>query len=742
MRPDLRHRLLFLAAVLAFVGAFVFALRGFLFGELFPIWDAESLLAPYYMLISDFARAGKLLWWNPWANGGQPDFVDPQYGAHNPLVLVLAWLFGPSLLGFVAYWFVIWLVFGMGILALARHWGIPAWGGFVVALGLTFSGFFLGHAEHTPIVFSWAFIPLVVWRIEVAVVRSSWRPAAQAGVLFGLSALGGYPAVLLTNGLFLAGWIAMRGFVREETSSTRTGLSTRLMAAATIAAIVFSIAVVIALPTFFGFFHEGSPFTNRVSSLSRSVAISSNALHPLALLTFASPFLANLPPDQLWTYTDSSSASCYMGGLVFSLALFSILARPRSRLRWLLLVAAMLATAAAMGSELPVRGWLYDWLPFTRFFRHSSLFRAYPIFLLGLLALFGIRDYLRAVPGVDLRRRLVSASVAALASAVFAYAFLFARAKPIDAKIFAHGLADLHLIIAWAGPALVATAALFDRFGKHRGLVVFAMVVVAVADAVVGSSLAWTLGNRAKSARPEWAKVEAQHRSGLDLLLLDGADRAPEPVGVHDNRSFHARKAVLRSYSGLRSYFHEQWNSNPTLVAAATTPNRFWFSSDAVWLPVCERSFLAFVSRTDALGAAPLVLHDRSWMTESGACAGGDLQRLQQAPAAERIAVTLKRYVPDAMTLRLDAPRDGWLLVTDRWAPGWKARVNGKSTPVQGADFLYRGLPVQAGRNLIDLTYEPIGYPWSPIAIWFFMAAVLVGSFWPRKAKTITCSSS
>lgn len=202
------------------------------------------------MLISDFVRAGRLLWWNPWANGGQPDFVDPQYGAYNPLVLGLAWLFGPSLRGSVAYWLAVWLGFGVGVIALARHWRIPAWGAFVVALRLTSSGLFLGHDEHTPIVYSWAFIPWVLWRIEVAAVRSSVRPAAQAGVLFGLSALGGYPAVLLTNGLFLAGWIAMRACFREEAHATRASWSNRLAGAAAIGVVVFAIAGVIALPTF------------------------------------------------------------------------------------------------------------------------------------------------------------------------------------------------------------------------------------------------------------------------------------------------------------------------------------------------------------------------------------------------------------------------------------------------------------------------------------------------------------
>jgi hypothetical protein len=636
-------------------------------------------------------------------------------------------LFGPSLHGFIAYWFAIWLLFGIGLIALAKQWRIPASGGFLVALGLTFSGFFLNHAEHTPIVFSWAFIPLILWRLEVAFERRSLGAAAQAGVLFGLSAVGGYPAVLLTNGLFLSGWIGMRAFVREESGPTREALPARLVMAATVAALVFSIAVVIALPTFFGFFHEGRPFTNRVSSLSRSVAISSNALHPLALLTFASPFLANLPSHELWTITDPSSASCYVGGLVFSLALFAVLARPRSRLRWVLLCGAVLGAATSMGSHLPVRGWLYDGVPFTRFFRHSSLFRGYPMFLLGILALLGARDYLHASPRSNLRRRLALACLIGLATAGAAYLFLLMRSSPI-----AHREADVHFFFAWIGPALVATVALFDRAGRRTGLVMAALALFAVSDAVLGAPLAWPLGNRAKSCGPEWERLEARHRSELDLLRLDGATRTRDPSAAPDNRSFHARQAVLRSYSGLRSNLHELWNRNPILVATATTADRFWFSPDPVWLPPCEKHFIAFANRTNQLGAAPLVLHDRPSMTESGRCPGADLKRLQAAPGAARIAVTLERYLPDAMTLRLEAPRDGWLLVTDRWAPGWKARVDGKETPVYGADFLYRGIAVQAGPNRVELTYEPPGYPWAPVAIWAFIAVVLGLSWWPR----------
>ena len=54
--------------------------------------------------------------------------------------------------------------------------------------------------------------------------------------------------------------------------------------------VMFAVAAVIALPGFYNFFHEGRGFTNRAGALARDSAVMSNALHPRALLTFASPY--------------------------------------------------------------------------------------------------------------------------------------------------------------------------------------------------------------------------------------------------------------------------------------------------------------------------------------------------------------------------------------------------------------------------------------------------------------------
>jgi len=58
---QLKRAFPYLAATTALIAVFAFALRQFLLGQAFPMWDADGLFGPYYMLIADFARHGKLL---------------------------------------------------------------------------------------------------------------------------------------------------------------------------------------------------------------------------------------------------------------------------------------------------------------------------------------------------------------------------------------------------------------------------------------------------------------------------------------------------------------------------------------------------------------------------------------------------------------------------------------------------------------------------------------------------------
>ena len=165
-----------------------------------PNWDASSHFAPAWMLVADHARAGRLLLWNPFVEGGSPDGAQPELGAFSPLTLAVGALLGGTETAFVFYVVVLWLLAGMGMLLLARHLGAPPWAGFVVACGYAFSGTFTGHFQHTSWLHSYAFIPWIIWRLDAALRGRIVLPAVQAGALLGFSGLAGYPAIVMQAG--------------------------------------------------------------------------------------------------------------------------------------------------------------------------------------------------------------------------------------------------------------------------------------------------------------------------------------------------------------------------------------------------------------------------------------------------------------------------------------------------------------------------------------------------------------
>ena len=178
------------------------------------IWDAEDLFAPAYTLVADHARAGRVVLWDPWIAGGAPDYAEPELGATSPIQFGLGALTGGTESGFRLYFLLIWLLGPLGLVLLARHFMAAPWLAFVVATGFAFCGFYTGHAQHVSSIYTFSLFPWVLWRFDVALVTRRWWPAVQSGSLWGLSALGGYPELVILTAGFLFVWTLARCTVR------------------------------------------------------------------------------------------------------------------------------------------------------------------------------------------------------------------------------------------------------------------------------------------------------------------------------------------------------------------------------------------------------------------------------------------------------------------------------------------------------------------------------------------------
>ncbi|HTF38171.1 MAG TPA: hypothetical protein VK651_07665, partial [Blastocatellia bacterium] len=147
---------------------------------------------------------------------GLPLSGDPQVGAFSPVSLAIGFLTGGTSSGFKVYWLLTWLLGGFGIIMLARHLKAPAWGRCVVALGFLFCGAYTGNAQHTCFIAAFSFLTVIIWRLDVSLCSRKIWPSVEAGALWGLSALAGYPGLTIITGLFCAFWAIGRCFLSNE----------------------------------------------------------------------------------------------------------------------------------------------------------------------------------------------------------------------------------------------------------------------------------------------------------------------------------------------------------------------------------------------------------------------------------------------------------------------------------------------------------------------------------------------
>ena len=702
-------------------------------GRLAPIWDADGFFAPYYTLVADYAREGKLLLWNPWTNGGSPDYIEPQVGSTSPVVVISAWLTGGGESGYRVHWLCTWLFGGLGMFAMGRRLGAPAPVAAAIALGFAFSGPYLGNASHFSMLYTLSFLPWALERLDLALERGRRIVALQAGAIWGLSALGGYPGmVLITAGALLV-WAVARTFAPDApllAENIRAVHWARIRRAATQLGWCFGVGVLVLLPAVLPILIEGRGFTDRSDPLSREWAIGINALHPRALFTIFSPYLANVPPAAAWPYTDISSCSVYVGVVPLVLAVCALVSRPRSTFRWALLAGALLFTGFALGQALPLRGWLYDLVPPTRFFRHASMFRMATVTCVSLLALAGASDLIG-----DGRRHGLSRWAPLVVSAILASLAITAfRALAPLVPLPTQPAGGVHLWIVWSGIVVILALAPLLRGLSRRMVLLASLGALATYDAHATFSMSLTVASPVYAER--WHELDRSRVRTLDLLKSglprlaasnDHTGLGPGPT----NKNLLTKVPVLFGYAPLSTPLLEKWMRVPALAASAQAAERIYFSPSAVRSEPRGEAFQALAAVAATRGAMPLVVHERSAMARLNARTPVEsslASDFASAPAVIAASTSWKSYTPHELEFEVVAPANGWLLVTDRWARGWQASVDGRETEVSGGNFLFRALPITAGKHRVEMRYKPFGQPWLFTVSWGAILAVVLAS--------------
>ena len=138
-----------------------------------------------------------------------------------------------------------------------------------------------------------------------------------------------------------------------------------------------------------------------------------------------------------------------------------------------------------------------------------------------------------------------------------------------------------------------------------------------------------------------------------------------------------------------RAFLVDRWRVAPEVVSAASV------MSDDDFSPLQE---CVVLPQGDSLNYLAVALPEGRGGKEKPA-AGAVLGHCAiVTDAAERVAV------------KVDTPLPAILVLADTAAPGWRAQVNGTSTPLLKVNGLFRGVVVPSGASTVTFVYRPIPF--------------------------------
>jgi len=301
-----RRRAEQLAPVLAIVfGAAVLRFAPFLTGGTLYRRDAGFFFVPWRLVLARFVRSGEAPLWNEWMSAGRAFAADPNAAVFWPLSPLLA-VFSPTALVLTNVFLAL-LVFFYAL----RRLGLSTVASGAGTLVLLFSGVFQSLPMYATTCA--AALPLSLAVVEAprlaaddAAMRR--RACALAALAFGLSALGGEPAVTLMGAAAFAA-VAIRAGKRSRPRASAAALSALVLGVGLAAIQILPAALEVARSA------RGAGMRPEHGALFWSV-------RPARVLTLVEPRLTGDPAGDatsFWGSATFDAGSPYFGDLALGL---------------------------------------------------------------------------------------------------------------------------------------------------------------------------------------------------------------------------------------------------------------------------------------------------------------------------------------------------------------------------------------------------------------------------------------
>ena len=221
-------------------------------------------------------------------------------------------------------------------------------------------------------------------------------------------------------------------------------------------------------------------------------------------------------------------------------------------------------------------------------------------------------------------------------------------------------------------------------------------------------------------------QVEMYHRRGTGIDGEPGPRHPPRRWNFFNVQQV-IKEPIVKGYIAMQSKGFDEILSASPFVEVMKSPVRFWLSPGVERTPPLD-SALAVLSGTGAGSPVPVFTAEVP--------KGLSIEKVVPGTYG---STGIRSYSPEKIEMDVEIPgkNGAFLASTERFAPGWKAWVDGVPQKVLKVNIYFRGIPVPAGRHAVTWKYEPeLWGPFVAVSLLTLLSALGAGFYLLRRVGT------
>lgn len=668
-------------------------------------WDLIDVVFPFRFYFSECIQSGYFPFWNPYLQTGTPFFADLQAPVFYPELLFTSLMGRYSVLT-MHFWFVVYLfVAAAGMFRLSHFFNRNVQASMVAAMAYSFSGFIVGHGQHFFLLVGAAWIPHVVTEYLCLAQKRTFFNTLKTAVFVFLMISGAYQALSFTL-FYLMLCLFFYFLITDLLAKNKPGAWQWFR----VNVLLFVVVTVFALPMIV----TTIEIITSVDRLENGVNLAQSLSHLQTIksaISFVFPF-TTLKYDEFFG-VDISMRNHYFGLiplLFFTVALFS----RQSRLTYLLLIFGVVVFASSF-AFLPVREWLFRFVPLMNLFKYSAFIRIFGLIAFILLA----ANYMARFQQHFLteKPKVIFAAVLLAGGILFLLFYSVQKAPPADWLQLANAgnraevLKNLnfyhYLFLQAVIQLFVLGAFLMLVFFRNKlpkpDYWITALVFLELFAAT-------QLNMSGTVADSNWKPRRMNNDIALypDKFVIPVNDKIIFNNQMHEvfqpfwrNTFVFSKQVSFGAFSSFELKSFNKLDDDFPKLREAVLNNHLFYFSDSI-LPLKQLVDSTINSKSDNH-----ILYFSEADYEL-------LSKMQLSPDSSG-TINLREFSPNRVTIETQTQNNQLLTMLQTNFKGWKVTVDGEETPIYTSNFNYRSVFLPAGKHKVVYEYK------NPKILWLYI---------------------